>query len=88
MHSLRKLNPKRQYLVSLVVILLAAGGCYLLSGILGYKVVDLILLVTVSLIAMFFDMKPVLAAAVLSALVWNFFSIQLALIRVVLCLSW
>ncbi|MGZ3898832.1 MAG: sensor histidine kinase, partial [Bacteroidia bacterium] len=34
-----------------------------------------ILLVTVSLNAMFFDMKPVMTAAILSALVWNFFFI-------------
>ncbi len=32
-------------------------------------------MVTVSLIAMFFDMWPVLCAAILSALVWNFFFI-------------
>jgi two-component system sensor histidine kinase KdpD len=38
-------------------------------------VVAFILLVTVSLIAMFFDILPVLLAAVLSALVWNFFFI-------------
>ncbi|HOZ88460.1 MAG TPA: ATP-binding protein [Bacteroidia bacterium] len=75
MHSLRKLNPRRQYLVSLLTILLAAAGCYLFANILGYRVVALILLVTVSLIAMLFDMKPVLAAAILSALVWNFFFI-------------
>lgn len=75
MHSLRKLSLKKQYLVSLLTILLAAGGCYLFSDFLGYRVVALILLVSVSLIAMFFDMRPVLTAAILSALVWNFFFI-------------
>ena len=41
----------------------------------GYKVVALILLLTVSLVAMLFDILPVLCAAVLSALIWNFFFI-------------
>jgi two-component system sensor histidine kinase KdpD len=38
-------------------------------------VVALILLVTVSLIAVTFDILPVLTAALLSALIWNFFFI-------------
>jgi len=45
------------------------------SDLVGYRVVALILLVTVSLIAMFFDIVPVLVAAILSALVWDFFFI-------------
>ena len=49
--------------------------CYLLSVYIGYKVVALILLVTVSLIAMFFDIWPVLVSAILSALIWDFFFI-------------
>lgn len=73
--ALRKISLNKQYFVSLLSILLVAAGCYLLSGMMGYRVIALILLVTVSLNAMFFDMKPVLAAAVLSALVWNFFFI-------------
>ncbi len=52
-----------------------AAACYFLSSIVGYRVVALILLVTVSLIAMFFDIKPVLIAAILSALIWDFFFI-------------
>ncbi len=66
---------KRQYLISVLSILVVATCCYLLSGLLGYMVVALILLLTVSLTAMFFDIKPVLTAAILSALVWNFFFI-------------
>jgi two-component system sensor histidine kinase KdpD len=41
----------------------------------GYKVVAVVLLLTVSVIAMFFDILPVLLAAVLSAIVWDFFFI-------------
>lgn len=55
--------------------MLVAVCCYLLSGIIGYRVVAMILLVAVSLNAMFFDIRPVMLAAVLSALLWNFFFI-------------
>lgn len=71
----QKFNPKKQYLVSIFSILLVASGCYFVSDLVGYRVVALILLVTVSLIAMFFDIVPVLVAAILSALVWDFFFI-------------
>lgn len=54
---------------------MVATACYAVSDLIGYKVVALILLVTVSLISMFFDIKPVLIAAVLSALLWDFFFI-------------
>lgn len=41
----------------------------------GYHTTALILLVTVSFIAMFFEILPVALAAVLSALIWNYFFI-------------
>lgn len=71
----QKFSPKKQYIVSVLSILLVASGCYFLSDLVGYRVVAFILLVTVSLIAMFFDIIPVLVAAILSALVWDFFFI-------------
>ncbi len=52
-----------------------AAVCYILSGFIGYKVVAFILLFTVSLLAITLDILPVLAAAVLSALIWDFFFI-------------
>jgi two-component system sensor histidine kinase KdpD len=52
-----------------------AALCFFFSDIIGYKVVALLLLMTVSLLAMLFDIVPVLVAAVLSALIWNFFFI-------------
>lgn len=48
---------------------------FLFAGLLGYKVVALVLLLTVSVLAMLFDILPVLMAAVLSALIWNLFFI-------------
>jgi len=44
---------------------MVSGFCYLLPTLIGYRVIALILLLNVSFIAMLFDMKPVLAAAVL-----------------------
>ncbi|MBK6522502.1 MAG: DUF4118 domain-containing protein [Sphingobacteriaceae bacterium] len=41
----------------------------------GYRVIAFVLLVTVSIIATTFDIFPVLLAALLSALIWDFFFI-------------
>ncbi len=72
---LYKITKNKQYLISIILIIIVAAFCYLLSNLIGYKVVAFILFVTVSLIAMFFDLLPVLLAAVLSALIWDFFFI-------------
>lgn len=52
-----------------------AAICYLFSDIIGYKTVALILLTTVSITAMFFDLVPVLITATISALIWDVFFI-------------
>lgn len=52
-----------------------AVSCFLASSIIEYRMVALVLLMTVSLIAMLFEIFPVLVAAVLSAIIWNFFFI-------------
>lgn len=72
---LHKTGKKKQYVISVLLILSVAALCYILSDLIDYKVVAFLLLVSVSLIAMFFDIAPVLIAAVLSAVVWNFFFI-------------
>lgn len=71
----RKTPLRTQYLISIAFILIIATACYFLPALLGYKVVALILLVSVSLTALVFEILPVLVSAVLSALVWNFFFI-------------
>lgn len=72
---LYKVSKNKQYAISVLLILVIAAVCFVLSKYIEYKVVAFVLLVTVSLIAMFFDILPVLLAAVLSALVWDFFFI-------------
>ncbi len=71
----KKYNSFLQYFVSSAVILLLTGICYSSKEIMGYKIVALILLMGVSFLAMLFDIFPVLIAAILSALIWNFFFI-------------
>lgn len=46
-----------------------------LHNLIGYRVVAFMLLVTVSILAMFLEIVPVLLAALLSALIWDFFFI-------------
>lgn len=66
---------KRQYAISILTI----AGTLLISAVLDkfidYRNVALILLVAVSCLAMFLDILPVLLAATLSALTWDFFFI-------------
>ena len=73
--DLNKISKINQYLGSIALVFIVAAICYFFSNLIGYKVAALVLMVTVSLIAMFFDILPVLLAALLSALVWNFFFI-------------
>ncbi len=72
---LNRISKTKQYSISFILVVLVAGVCYSLSSLIGYQVVALILLVSVSLIAMFFDFFPVMLAAVLSALIWDYFFI-------------
>lgn len=70
-----KVKNGRQYLISLLLVLGVATLCYALSAYISYQVVALILLVTVSVIAVSFDILPVLLAALISACIWDFFFI-------------
>ncbi len=73
--KLSKLNLRYQYIFSITGVILAALLCYPISFLIGYRAVALVLLVTVSSAAMVFDIFPVLVAATLSAIIWNFFFI-------------
>ena len=72
---INRISKPRQYFLATLSVCLVAAVCFLVSGFIGYKVVALVLLVTVSLVAMFFDILPVLLSALLSALIWDFFFI-------------
>ena len=72
---INKFSKPKQYLISLLLVCIVSAICYFLSVHIGYKVVAFILLFTVSLIAVSFDIFPVLTAAILSALIWDYFFI-------------
>ena len=72
---LYRATKEQQYTTSIGLVLIVATACYALSDYIGYHVTALLLLVTVSFVAMFFDIFPVLVAAILSALIWNVFFI-------------
>lgn len=70
-----KMSILKQLLVSVIAVCWIAVTCFFLLGFMSHRVVALILLLTVSLIAVSFDILPVLVAACLSAFIWNFFFI-------------
>ncbi len=72
---LNKLSREKQYIYCLVAVILVSAICLGLSPALGYRVVALILLLTVSLLAISFDILPVLISAALSAFIWDVFFI-------------
>jgi two-component system sensor histidine kinase KdpD len=77
MSTLYKIKSKLryQYIISIALIIAIAIPCFLLEKYIGNKVVALILLLAVSILAMLFDILPVMVTAILSALLWNFFFI-------------
>ncbi len=73
--STKSKSKVSQYTISILAVCIVAGVSFLFTDFIGYKVVAFLLLLTVSVLASIFDIFPVLLAAILSALVWNFFFI-------------
>ncbi len=65
----------RQYLVIPLLVILSSVVCYLIKDYIGYQVVSFVLLFLVSILALFFGTGPILVAAALSALIWDYFFI-------------
>jgi len=64
-----------QTLISVLTIILVAISCFYTVNSVYYQVTSLILLLVVSILAMLFDIVPVLVSAMLSAIIWNYFFI-------------
>ncbi|MDD5361464.1 MAG: sensor histidine kinase KdpD [Ignavibacteria bacterium] len=62
-----------KYIISSCLIFLVAAICYPFSDILGHQTVALILLLVVSLLPLIMGPGPVLLAAILSPMIWNYF---------------
>jgi two-component system sensor histidine kinase KdpD len=75
LRRLSQIGTLKQFLVSIGLVILVSAGCFILSNYMGYRVIAFILLFVVSLLAIVFRILPVLTAALLSALIWNFFFI-------------
>ena len=70
------LNVRKQYLYSIAAVLIVSMVSFALTeAVGGYRVVAFVLLLTVSILAITFDILPVLLAAALSAFIWDFFFI-------------
>ena len=73
--NFRQYKAIYQYLISIFLIGITLIFLYFSSDYIRYNSAALILLLTVSIAAMLFDIFPVLLTAILSALIWNFFFI-------------
>lgn len=73
---LSKIKRKDQYLISIASVSIVAALCLFTRNLLDYNIAAYILLVVVSLLAMFLDIIPVLLSAILSALILNFLFIK------------
>lgn len=71
-----KTNTVYQFLLGMTSVTLLSMACYALGDLMDYRAVALLLLVTVSILAVLFDILPVLAAALLSAILLNIFFIE------------
>jgi two-component system, OmpR family, sensor histidine kinase KdpD len=64
-----------QFSLAAAIVILTALICYPISDVIGYQTVSLILLLMVALLPLRLGVGPVLLAATLSALIWDFFFI-------------
>ncbi len=73
---INRFSKPKQYFFSIGIIVIAALLCYPFAAYMGYRLIGFVLLLAVSVIAVLFDILPVLLAAALSALIWDFFFIE------------
>jgi len=64
-----------QYLSTALFVFFAAMAFYLVKDLVGYQVISFGLLFLVSILALFYGTGPILLAATLSALIWDYFFI-------------
>jgi two-component system, OmpR family, sensor histidine kinase KdpD len=64
-----------QYLITSLIVIMASVVSFLLKDLIGYQVVSFVLLFLVSILALFYGTGPILLAATISALIWDFFFI-------------
>ena len=65
-------SPLKQYVISCCAVLGATAACYLSSRFIDYRSVGMFLLFIISILSLFFGRGPLFAAALLSAISWDF----------------
>jgi two-component system sensor histidine kinase KdpD len=65
----------REYLIVTLLVFLTSISCYLIKDFVGYQIISFGLLFLVSILAIFFGSGPILLAAGLSAVIWDYFFI-------------
>ena len=65
----------KQYFTAAMLVILTSIVCYFVKDYIGYQVVSFGLLFLVSILALFYGTGPILVAATLSALIWDYFFI-------------
>lgn len=73
---LKQVKAKNQYLISFLSVSLVSVLCLFTRDFIDYKVIGYLLLVLVSILAIFLEILPVLLAAFLSAVILDFFFIK------------
>jgi two-component system sensor histidine kinase KdpD len=69
------MTRSKQFIYSLLIVITVSAACFALGQLIPYRVVAFVLLVTVSIIAILFDIVPVVVSAAVSALIWDLFFI-------------
>jgi two-component system sensor histidine kinase KdpD len=72
---INKISKPNQVLISIAAVSIISALCFAMRNYLDYKIVAFILLLTVSIAAVLFDIIPVFVTAVLGALIWDYFFI-------------
>jgi two-component system sensor histidine kinase KdpD len=66
------MSIEKQYFTSISLITGSTLVGLFINDLVGYHVVAFLLLVSVSVLTLFLEIRPVLLAAVLSAMIWDF----------------
>lgn len=74
--ALNRLPKRTQYLISIATVCIVGAICVGLHGYIHAQGVAFIQLLSLSVIAMFFDIAPVLLTAILSVVIWQFFFLK------------
>lgn len=68
-------SSMNQYFAAVLLVTVTSGIFFLIKEVVGYQVVSFVLLFVVSILAFFLGTGPILLAATLSSLIWDFFFI-------------